>query len=307
MVRINGTNLDIHIPKDFIFSEKDKKIKNKRKFPNIYKFIRYFLELSSIRYKSKKKLNNKEFFDTVFLSYSMCISKPAQKEFIILYNHHVPDKNEINTIEKNYLKTTVIHTIRHPIQTFVSHIKRYLEPKGRFNGIEDRNIIAHCLSGLFKDDQQLKSKDNTAEYAIKLEDLHKNLKLELNRVFKNLNIKFDNSCLKETFDGSYTPGMIGFDGKYMKNTRKQNDLYNFTSYLSNSDIIQFQKIFRENYHKWNYKFLEETEEKDNRSKKIFDFVSDIEEKHNFEIDDQQILDLIFKKASTKNNIFELLK
>ena len=71
----------------------------------------------------------------------MCISKPAQKEFIILYNHHVPNKNEINTIEKNYLKTTVIHTIRHPIQTFVSHIKRYLEPKGRFNGIQDKNII----------------------------------------------------------------------------------------------------------------------------------------------------------------------
>ena len=33
MVRINGTNLDIHIPKDFIFSEKDKKIKNKKNFP----------------------------------------------------------------------------------------------------------------------------------------------------------------------------------------------------------------------------------------------------------------------------------
>ena len=93
----------------------------------------------------------------------------------------------------------------------------------------------------------------------------------------------------------------------MKNTRKQKDLYNFTSYLSNNDIIQFQKIFRENYQKWNYKFLEESVEKDNRSKKIFDFISDIEEKHNFEIDDQQILDLIFKKVSSKNNIFELLK
>ena len=307
MVRVNGTNLDIHIPKDFIFSERDNKIKNERKFPNIYKFIRYFLELSSIRYKSKKKLNNKEFFDTIFLSYSMCICKPAQKEFIILYNHHVPDKYEINTLEKNYLKTTIIHTIRHPIQTFVSHIKRYLEPKGRFNGIQDKNIVSHCLSGLFKDDQQLKSRDNSVEYAIKLEDLHKNLKLELNKIFKNLNIKFDNSCLKETFDGSFTPGITGFDGKHIKNTRKQKDLYNFTRYLSNKDIMQFQKIFRENYHKWNYKFLEETEEKDNRSKKIFDFVSDIEEKHNFEIDDQQILDLIFKKASTKNNIFELLK
>ncbi len=307
MVRVNGTNLDIHIPKDFIFSERDNKIKNERKFPNIYKFIRYFLELSSIKYKSKKKLNNKEFFDTIFLSYSMCICKPAQKEFIILYNHHVPDKYEINTIEKNYLKTTIIHTIRHPIQTFVSHIKRYLEPKGRFNGIQDKNIVSHCLSGLFKDDQQLKSRDNSVEYAIKLEDLHKNLKLELNKIFKNLNIKFDNSCLKETFDGSFTPGITGFDGKHIKNTRKQKDLYNFTRYLSNKDIMQFQKIFSENYHKWNYKFLEETEEKDNRSKKIFDFVSDIEEKHNFEIDDQQILDLIFKKASTKNNIFELLK
>ena len=76
-------------------------------------------------------------------------------------------------IEKNYLKTTVIHTIRHPIQTLVSHIKRYLEPNGRFNGIEDKNIISHCLSGLFKDDQQLKSRNNTVEFAIKLEDLHK--------------------------------------------------------------------------------------------------------------------------------------
>ena len=113
MVRVDGTNVDIHIPKDFIFSETDKKIKNKRNYPNIYKFIKYFIELSKIKHKNKKKLNNKEFFDTIFLSYSMCISKPAQKEFIILYNHHVPDKNEINMIEKNYLKTTVIHTIRH--------------------------------------------------------------------------------------------------------------------------------------------------------------------------------------------------
>ena len=33
MVDIHGTNFNIHIPKDLIFSEKDKKIKNKRKFP----------------------------------------------------------------------------------------------------------------------------------------------------------------------------------------------------------------------------------------------------------------------------------
>ena len=306
MVRINGTNIDIHIPKDFIFSEKDKKIKNKKKFPNIYKFIKYFMELSKIRHKNKKKLNNKEFFDTVFLSYSMCISKPAQKEFIILYNHHVPDKHEINTIEKNYLKTTIIHTIRHPIQTFVSHIKRYLEPKGRFNGIEDKKIVFHCLSSLFKDDQQLKSRNNTVEFAIKLEDLHKNLKLELNKIFKNLNINFDNSCLNETLDGSFTPGITGFDGKHMKNTRNQKDLYNFTSYLSNNDIIKFQRIFEKNYHKWNYKFLEKVQEVDNQSNKVFDFISDIEKKHNFQIDDQEILDLIFKKASSKQNIFGLL-
>ena len=36
--------------------------------------------------------------------------------------------------------------------------------------------------------------------------------------------------------------MIGFDG-YIKNTRKQKDLYNFTRYLSNKDIMQFQKNF----------------------------------------------------------------
>ena len=104
--------------KTLYFQKKIKKLKIK-KFPNIYKFIKYFIELSKIKHKNKKKLNNKEFFDTVFLSYSMCISKPAQKEFIILYNHHVPDKNEINMIEKNYLKTTIIHTIRHPIQTLL--------------------------------------------------------------------------------------------------------------------------------------------------------------------------------------------
>ena len=306
MVRVKGTNLDIHIPKDFIFSERDNKIKNKRRFPNIYKFIKYFLELCSIKYKNKKILNNKEFFDTVFMSYSMCISKPAQKEFIILYNHHVPDKSEINIIEKNYLKTTIIHTIRHPIQTFVSHIKRYLEPKDRFNGIEDKNIVYHCLSCLFKDDQQLKSRDNSVEYAIKLEDLHKNLKFELNKIFKNLNIKFDNSCLKETLDGSFTPGIAGFDGKQIKNTRKQRDLYNFTSYLSNKDILKFQRIFEKNYHKWNYKFLEKILEDNNQSNTVFDFIGDIEKKHNFQIDDQKILDLIFRRASSKQNIFGLL-
>ena len=65
------------------------------------------MELSKIRHKNKKKLNNKEFFDTIFLSYSMCISKPAQKEFIILYNHHVPDKNEINMIEKTISRAEI--------------------------------------------------------------------------------------------------------------------------------------------------------------------------------------------------------
>ena len=54
MVRVKGTNLDIHIPKDFIFSERDNKIKNKKRFPNIYKFIKYFLELCLIKYKNKK-------------------------------------------------------------------------------------------------------------------------------------------------------------------------------------------------------------------------------------------------------------
>ena len=113
---------------------------------------------------------------------------------------------------------------------------------------------------MFKDDQQLKSRNNTVEFAIKLEDLHKNLKLELNKIFKNLNINFDNSCLNETLDGSFTPGITGFDGKHMKNTRNQKDLYNFTSYLSNNDIIKFQRIFEKNYHKWNYKFLEKIQE-----------------------------------------------
>ena len=72
------------------------------------------------------------------------------------------------------------------------------------------------MSCLFKDDQQLKLRDNSVEFAIKLEDLHKNLKLELNKIFKNLNIKFDNSCLNETLDGSFTPGITGFDGKQIK-------------------------------------------------------------------------------------------
>ena len=83
MVKLMERIDHIHIPKDFIFSETDKKIKNKRNYPNIYKFIKYFIELSKIKHKNKKKLNNKEFFDTIFLSYSMCISKPAQKEFIM--------------------------------------------------------------------------------------------------------------------------------------------------------------------------------------------------------------------------------
>ena len=86
------------------------------------------------------------------------------------------------------------------------------------------------------------------------------MKLELNKIFKNLNIKFDNSCLNETLDGSFTPGITGFDGKQIKNTRKQKDLYNFTSYLSNKDILKFQRIFEKNYHKWNYKFLEKIQE-----------------------------------------------
>ena len=72
-------------------------------------------------------------------------------------------------------------------------------------------------------------------------------------------------------------------------------------------LYNFKKFSGRIIKKWNYKFLAESVEKDNRSKKIFDFISDIEEKHNFEIDDQQILDLIFKKVSSKNNIFELLK
>ena len=114
---------------------------------------------------------------------------------------------------------------------------------------------------MFKDDQQLKSRNNTVEFAIKLEDLHKNLKLQLNKIFKNLNIKFDNSCLNETLDGLFTPGITGFDRKHLKNTRNQKDLYNFTNYLSNNDIIKFQKIFRENYKKWNYKFLEKLKKK----------------------------------------------
>ena len=92
----------------------------------------------------------------------------------------------------------------------------------------------------------------------------------------------------------------------MKNTRNQKDLYNFTSYLSNNDIIKFQRIFEKNYHKWNYKFLEKILEDNNQSNTVFDFIGDIEKKHNFQIDDQEILDLIFKKASSKQNIFGLL-
>ena len=71
-------------------------------------------------------------------------------------------------------------------------------------------------------------------------------------------------------------------------------------------FIKFQRIFEKNYHKWNYKFLEKIQEDNNQSNTVFDFIGDIEKKHNFQIDDQKILDLIFKKASSKQNIFGLL-
>ena len=89
-----------------------------------------------------------------------------------------------------FYDTTIIHTIRHPIQSLASHIKRYLEPGKRFNGVKDNNIAYHCLAGLFKDDQQLKSKDDTIEYGVKLEDIHKELRLVLSKILKKLNMKF---------------------------------------------------------------------------------------------------------------------
>ena len=52
--------------------------------------------------------------------------------------------------------------------------------------------------------------------------------------------------------------------------------------------------------------MEKIQEVDNQSNKVFDLINDIEKKHNFQIDDQEILDLIFKKASSKQNIFGLL-
>ena len=306
MVKLSGSNEKVHVPKDLIFSNKEQKSKKKENFPNIYKFIKYFLELSSLKYKNKRILNKKEFFDTVFLSYSLSIQKAAQKEFIILHNLHIPDKNAINRIEMFY-DTTIIHTIRHPIQSLASHIKRYLKPGKRFNGVKDNNIVYHCLAGLFKDDQQLKSKDDTIEYGVKLEDIHKELRLVLSKILKKLNMKFHHSCLIETSNGLPTKGMIGYDGKRVKNTRNQKDLFNYTEYFSNKDICKLQNIFKKNFEQWNYKFLRIKEEnEDSRVNIVFDFIKDIEKKNNLKIDDQIILDLIFKKVSSQQSLFKLV-
>ena len=251
----------VHVPRDLLVNfeniEFDGLSENEKKFkkPELRTFVSALYSLSETRYGAdlkRKSLTRLQLFELFHLAWAMSLNKSPQQEFCILFNAHVPGSLTVRNLEL-VIPTTCIHTVRNPIQSLGSLLTRYLD-KDLSHSFENdiyasmRNVLAHFFEG----DTFLSKKYLDQEFAIRLEDLHRNPESTLRTLMQRLGLNYHPCLLSETFNSgpySFRKGetfVRGFGGPQMSN--KYNELF------SENDCSKLEEIFRINYEKWDYPF-----------------------------------------------------
>jgi len=275
------------------------------KKPELSKFISYCYDIAQAMYGmnlDSLRLSRFELFKLLHFSKNLALGQKIPKSSVILYNLHVADSLCIKEIEKN-IPCKIIHTIRSPLQSFGSHLKRYLDPGLRAPGdIAYNDVPTHVLSGILGDDCFL-SGNKKDEFGVRLEDIHGKPMETLKGVLKSLGLRFNPCVLKETYNGGpYSfhnrdgTRVSGFGGKQLEKTHKD--------ILTDNDALVLESILQDNYIKWNYPFRSKhIKSKAHLASSIdqlcdFDFIKEIESQHQIKIDRTKIREIVLKKLST---------
>jgi len=240
--------------------------------PYIGYFISTFLHMVQNYFGDIKNITlaEKDFFVIFNLAYNWAIGRQYAKTVTkIAWNMHMPDPILAKNAQKFFLKITLIHMIRKPLQTLGSHFKRYMYP----TALEVKNDIpihdyANKLFGelLNGDVPLIECRSDDDEFAIRLEDIHSSPEKTMRKVSQRLGVSWSELLLESTYFGSpweqpsHRGLMAGFSTKHLADDHP--DIF------SSDDIKFIEGVFHENYKKWNYNFVESS----GMDKNIHDYV-----------------------------------
>lgn len=171
-------------------------------------FTKHFAELIA----QHPNLTRKDFICSVFTAYNQSLGKDISKAEYILYPIHCLPKKYAQQLVNDFSTARFLHTIRNSIQSMGSMAKHI-----RHNDGWQHLYLLNCVTSQMLNDFTIHAGPHRAygmhayfadtadrrieSRAIKLEDLHKQLKQSMTAVCQWLGLNWDDCLLTSTFDG----------------------------------------------------------------------------------------------------------
>lgn len=213
------------------------KLENKVINLNIKKFYRIFDELSN-----EIDFNRKNFFINIYLSYHLTLNRKIFKKNIIVHHSHSVEETEYFC--KDFDKTKVLVTLRHPFQNLKSGIINWIKYDIRKNNFHHFYLYVRRI----REDLIFALKKKS--FFVKLEEMH--LKKTKKKICKFLNINYTSKIHTATFANKpwKSDKLSSFNSKngiFNKNVLREN----WKSFFSKNDEIILSYLYRD-YVKFNY-------------------------------------------------------
>ena len=219
--------------------------KKKKIFKN---YLRIYLK------KSNEINNGKKLFYGIHYSYAKLNNLDISKVKVLVTHEHAPWHC------KDYLKhfnAKFLFIIRDPRATFAGSFRTF----DRYRNFVKSHKLTLVLSFWFAATNFIKlHKKNNNIHVIKNEKINKNIRLEVKKLCKWMNISFKPILLKPTFLGKEWHGDSSYIQKFELKKKLPNDYYSnvnvkkrWKNYLNKKEILSIETLLEKTMNKYNYK------------------------------------------------------
>jgi len=146
--------------------------------------------------KEHQPVSRRDFFAALHYSYTLCTKKQIDKPMIISFGLHICKPKCAEELLSDFPETLFLQTIRQPVDGLTSWLRHYQLDRGlAFN-----NVFS-LLQMAFDGGKPLTKVKQYQWRAIKFEDIHTNPEETIDKVRKWLDIPWNDSLLKSTWNG----------------------------------------------------------------------------------------------------------
>lgn len=196
-----------------------------------------FTEIMMILLEKIDKCSRRVFFQAIHVAYSISLRRASNLDLtrlpIIIYQSHTP-YNSIDLLLNDFPKLKIIHSVREPLQTLGSHFKHHLK--------------AYVLRRSYGDAFPFLGPQRSR--AVKLEDLHINPKIVLEKLCAWMGLSWADSLLESTFDGKKWWNLR--DSTQISGFNKLIISKNHDDVFFKIDKYRLRVLYWKRYKYWNY-------------------------------------------------------